>query len=69
MIVIKTFEINSTKNFDNDIIKLAEEIKNGFTITQIERLPSIKAFWPYDQPDLKITLVNKVASNENKFSE
>ena len=69
MIVIKTFEINSTKNFDNDIIKLAEEIKNGFTITQIEKLSSIKAFWPYDQSDLKITLVNKVASNESKFSE
>ena len=66
MIVIKTFEIDSTKNFDNDIIKLTEEIKNGFTITQIERLSSIKAFWPYDQPDLKITLVNKVASNESK---
>ena len=44
MIVIKTFEIDSTKNFDNDIIKLTEEIKNGFTITQIERLSSIKAF-------------------------
>jgi len=65
MIVTKTLEINSTKNFDNDIIKLAEEIKQGFTITQIERLSSIKAFWPYDEPDFKITLVNKAASNEN----
>lgn len=65
MIVTKTFEINSLKNFDNDIIKLAEEIKNGFTVIQIERLSSIRAFWPYDQPDLKITLVNKAASNES----
>ena len=60
MIITKTYEITSY-NCDNDIIEIAEEIKQGYTLSQIERISSIRPFWPYAQPDVKITLINKEA--------
>jgi len=65
MIITKTFEISSW-NCDEDILEIAEDIKKGYTLKQIERIGSIKAFWPYKEPDIKITLVNKAASIKNE---
>ena len=65
MIVIKTFEINSS-NCDKDILEIAEEIENGYTVLNIERIGSMKAFWPYVDPDIKITLGNKAAIIKNE---
>ena len=61
MIITKTYEISSF-NCDKDIIEIAEEIKKGYTISRIESITSIRAFWPFEQPDLKITLINEAAS-------
>lgn len=62
MIVTKIFEIDSF-NCDNDVLEIAEEIKKGYSIYAIERISSMKAFWPYKEPDIKITLINKVAKS------
>lgn len=49
MIVKKTFEV-SAKKIDDVILELAEEIKKGWTITQIKRcdfeLSTRENWWP-----------------------
>ena len=61
MIINKTYEFNQV-DIDSVIVSIAEDIKNGFTIKKMERLPLELSAYAYDLiPSVSVTLHNKKA--------